>query len=751
MKVTAVNKIKPALLLALSGQFVIVFSIALITFFIMDKDIDRKNKELSNKEIQSAITVFNAELSSGMDILANTDVFIDFIRSGKISRDRVKNKFLMQLKLNKIPFISGMMIADKKGQELFLDGDKKDRSVTVDICYLNHSLSHNLGDCKYTWELFLDKEAIISFIKKINPNIIECANCMGHRIFPSEKIGNFTIVNDNFQEVEVEVLPQLSREYHVYFLFFVLFCMGILAYAYKRKIDLYFEKYIVSPLASIQDYLKGDVALDKTRLGLAEYEYLGDSIVKWREKNEEAERKIQQAKIGKLITQIIHDIRTPISIIGNVIRRQNLSQMESKRLINRAVDQLERVTSEMLDMYKSLRLGRDKNNLQVEPIEILMHDIISEFQGLNSAKHCRLEFEGKINEACIVGEYFKLKRVFFNLLNNSAEAIGKNFNGNGIIKISGLQKEDKYHLYIEDNGPGIPESIVNKIFKEGFSTKETGVGMGAVVAKEIVESFGGEIKITSTEKVGTVVEVVLRVIEKPAWLINKIFMNDENLIVVLDDDLHVHRLWKKKIETVSCEVVCFSKVKELENFLRKNKKREIIYIIDYDLSEPNSNGVTVIKELGIGGKSIISTYKYYQEDIRKFAAEECLGLLPKNYAEEVLLIADKKLFVLIDDDPLVRELWEIIAAKEKKTLQLYSSFDQFIEHKAQIGKEATIFIDLNLGNNQSGLVLAKELYQLGYGKIYITTGEPMEEGSSIEYIMGVVGKEPPFADSKFEQ
>jgi len=93
-----------------------------------------------------------------------------------------------------------------------------------------------------------------------------------------------------------------------------------------------------------------------------------------------------------------------------------------------------------------------------------------------------------------------------NLLKNAADAILKGGGDGMIIVRTDPGVPDGVRIIVEDDGPGIPESIQNRIFDPGFTTKPRGWGLGLALAKRIIEEYhGGRIRLLrSTPNVRTV-------------------------------------------------------------------------------------------------------------------------------------------------------------------------------------------------------------------------------------------------------
>lgn len=97
---------------------------------------------------------------------------------------------------------------------------------------------------------------------------------------------------------------------------------------------------------------------------------------------------------------------------------------------------------------------------------------------------------------------------YCNIIDNAIFALKQKPN-NRYMLVELSEDLKNIRLNISNNGNCIPNEIIGKIFKEGFSTKnERGDGMGLAIAKEIVESFSGTVEVTSNDK-RTSFEVIL--------------------------------------------------------------------------------------------------------------------------------------------------------------------------------------------------------------------------------------------------
>src|SRR5439155_17367205 len=87
-----------------------------------------------------------------------------------------------------------------------------------------------------------------------------------------------------------------------------------------------------------------------------------------------------------------------------------------------------------------------------------------------------------------------------NLAKNAAEAIGER---GGRVRIATRAEEDRVHVVVEDDGPGIPPETLARLFQPFFTTKEQGTGIGLHISRGIARAHGGELSCVSEVGVGT--------------------------------------------------------------------------------------------------------------------------------------------------------------------------------------------------------------------------------------------------------
>lgn len=221
------------------------------------------------------------------------------------------------------------------------------------------------------------------------------------------------------------------------------------------------------------------------------------------------EQNIKAAKYN-IALQLAHDIRSPILALETISELFSELADEGKTLIKNVTKRISQIADDILKEYQPYLPGTtDKYPLD---LKISISEIVSSLfeEKKSSCSNKEISFELKFDDFSsdtIVNIAEKhLNRILSNILDNSIEAIHKC----GLIQINIHSDPDYTHIFIRDSGQGIAPNNVENVFKQGFSLKPSGKGLGLAYVKEVIEAHGGQVEIQSTLNDGTSIRVSIR-------------------------------------------------------------------------------------------------------------------------------------------------------------------------------------------------------------------------------------------------
>jgi signal transduction histidine kinase len=204
------------------------------------------------------------------------------------------------------------------------------------------------------------------------------------------------------------------------------------------------------------------------------------------------------SSIGNLSSRLAHDLRNPLSVIKNSMEilklrlNDNMDERVNHQLsmVGRAVSRMSHQIEDVLDFVNIADLKVQSNSI----ITVLESAVLS----TDIPKSVKINLPK--NSATALCDPYRLEVVFSNLLKNACQAV----ENNGEITLRIIDKNDDVFIEIEDSGPGILETNVEKIFEPLFTTKQTGTGLGLASCKSIIEKHGGTISARNKPTVFTV-------------------------------------------------------------------------------------------------------------------------------------------------------------------------------------------------------------------------------------------------------
>ena len=182
----------------------------------------------------------------------------------------------------------------------------------------------------------------------------------------------------------------------------------------------------------------------------------------------------QQAEV--ILTGIVEDDKRASGIISSV---RNLMKLETR-------------VKEKVDLVDILK----------ETLRILHLDL--------ERQQIQVIFVDTLTSVYVNGDKIQLQQVIMNLLLNSGYALSQNDWSSKQIHIRLKYNKTQITLAIEDNGPGIDEALLDKIFDGFVTTKEDGMGIGLAICKSIIQNHGGKITAWNKPEGGAVFSITLQ-------------------------------------------------------------------------------------------------------------------------------------------------------------------------------------------------------------------------------------------------
>lgn len=212
------------------------------------------------------------------------------------------------------------------------------------------------------------------------------------------------------------------------------------------------------------------------------------------------------AEIGAMAVYFAHEIKSPVaamkSHLEQLIGRKSIrgSAKNSINVCYQEASRLERLLKDVLHFTRSVPMARVKVNLK-KMLTNTVNVLSPEAAGKNISINILLS-----DHIHVTGDSQKLQTVFFQMLENSVDAVEQK----GIIGVCAEESEDGKFIVvtIEDNGKGI--EYPEKIFEPFYTTKQTGTGLGLPIALKIAEEHGGSIRLLSAKPGETIFEVRLK-------------------------------------------------------------------------------------------------------------------------------------------------------------------------------------------------------------------------------------------------
>jgi len=211
------------------------------------------------------------------------------------------------------------------------------------------------------------------------------------------------------------------------------------------------------------------------------------------------------AALGRFSAGIAHELRNPLANISALSQLISKNESDGKNILhlNYIIENVKIANKIITDL-----LGYttpEELVLKLTDLNIFLNELFKKTEPRFNQSKIKIIKKISANLPSVLFDDLKIENALMNFLTNAMDSMPEG----GIIKFTAVKKrfEDCIKIIIEDNGIGIPEDNLDKIFEPFFSTKQNGTGLGMALASQTIKAHGGTISVKSKVNSGTRIEI----------------------------------------------------------------------------------------------------------------------------------------------------------------------------------------------------------------------------------------------------
>ena len=209
------------------------------------------------------------------------------------------------------------------------------------------------------------------------------------------------------------------------------------------------------------------------------------------------------AQLGRLAAVLAHEIRNPLGTIKGFAQlaceKTSPPDLKNLEAILRETNRLEALVNSLLLYGRPLEA-----TVRHTPWDGLAADLTAYARNAIGTRSIQFTADSEVPD--LLTDPDLLKPALLNLIRNSVESIPDGRPGE--VSVHGKAERDgSFLISVEDDGPGVPESVRGKLFSPFVTTKASGTGLGLAISKKLVETLGGSLRLQPVEPHGTRAEL----------------------------------------------------------------------------------------------------------------------------------------------------------------------------------------------------------------------------------------------------
>ena len=289
---------------------------------------------------------------------------------------------------------------------------------------------------------------------------------------------------------------------------------GLLSLLFMIIIIVFLIRVVTHPLIKMSEATKriskGDLSVSLPKLGKDEIGDLGESI-----KILASDLEILKNERNEFLASISHELRTPLTYIkgyADIARRKETNEQDRKQYLNIIHEESLKLSNLVKELFNLAKM--DENTFSIEKEEVHLRPyfqgIIEKVSPALKEQHMDL-FLDCPDDLYLSIDQIRFEQVILNLLDNAR----KYSEPHTKIRLGAKQISGKIHIRVQDEGKGIPEEDLPRIFERFYRVDKSrtralgGSGLGLAIVKQLIEAHGGTVEVTSSPNEGTTFDIIL--------------------------------------------------------------------------------------------------------------------------------------------------------------------------------------------------------------------------------------------------
>jgi signal transduction histidine kinase len=247
-------------------------------------------------------------------------------------------------------------------------------------------------------------------------------------------------------------------------------------------------------------------------LGICFYNIVAAVLGRLRDRERIEQERLREAEnlaaMGKAVSGVAHDMKTPLVAIGGFSRMvqkrfdRKDPEYEKLEIVIRETRRLEEMMKDMLDFARPLELHRCWEDLNE-----MVKESVSSVEEVARKRGISIECLLSEDLPLIPLDSMRMQRALINLMVNAVQASP----AGGVVTVRMHRKGSRVMIDIIDSGCGIPPDKREAVFRPFFTTKKEGTGLGLCIVKKVIEAHQGEVRIIENPECGITFRVAFDV------------------------------------------------------------------------------------------------------------------------------------------------------------------------------------------------------------------------------------------------